>query len=176
MPKTALAYQAKKFRVERLDVRAADGSLHVYDIVTHAGAAVILPLLDDGRVVLIHNQRPAVDAELLELPAGTLDNDEPPIECARRELAEETGYQAGRLKPLVWFYSTPGICNERLHAFLAADLTPGRTEHEPTERIRVAPMEYAEALRAIDDGRIVDAKTMVTLLYYDRYIRGREAD
>jgi ADP-ribose pyrophosphatase len=174
MPKTALAYQAKKFRVERLDVPAADGSVHTYDIVTHGGAAVVLPLLDDGRVVLIHNHRPAVDAELLELPAGTLDGDEPPIECARRELAEETGYRARRVEPLVSFYSTPGICNERVHAFLATDLTPGQTEHEPTERIRVTPMEYAEAIRAIGDGRIVDAKTIVTLLYYDRFIRRRE--
>jgi ADP-ribose pyrophosphatase len=172
--KTSPAYEAKKFRVERLDVPAADGTVHTYDIVTHSGAAVVLPLLDDGRVVLIHNHRPAVDAQLLELPAGTLDDAEPPIECARRELAEETGYRAGRLEPLVSFYSTPGICNERLHAFLATDLTPGRTQHEPTERIRVVPLEYAEAMQAIGDSRIVDAKTMVTLLYYDRYIRGRE--
>jgi ADP-ribose pyrophosphatase len=168
-----LAFTARKFRVERLDVPAADGSTHTYEVVVHPGAAVILPLLADGRVVLIRNERPAVEAELLELPAGTLDPSEPAIECARRELTEETGYRAGRLEPLVSFYSTPGICNEHMHAFVATELTPGETEHEPTERIRVTPMEYAEALRAIGDGRIVDAKTMVTLLYYDRYVRDK---
>jgi len=134
---------------------------------------VILPLLADGRVVLIRNERPAVEAELLELPAGTLDPPEPAIECARRELTEETGYRAGRLEPLVSFYSTPGICNEHMHAFVARELTPGETEHEPSERIRVTPMEYEDTLRAIGDGRIVDAKTMVTLLYYDRYVRDK---
>ena len=173
MAKRTLAFTGRRFRVERLDVPAADGSTHTYDIVVHSGAAVVLPLLADGRVVLIRNERPAVEAELLELPAGTLDPPEPAIECARRELTEETGYRAGRLEPLVSFYSTPGICNEHMHAFVATELTPGETEHEPTERIRVTPMEYADALRAIGDGRIVDAKTMVTLLYYDRYVGGK---
>ena len=107
----------------------------------------------------------------MELPAGTIDPPEPPIECARRELAEETGYRAGKLEPLLSFYSTPGICTEHMHAFVASELAAGETAFDPGERIENWPMEYEDALRAIGDGRIVDAKTIVTLLYYDLYVR-----
>ena len=130
-----------------------------------------MPILDDGRVVLISNCRFAVGQTLLELPAGMLDGGEPPIECAQRELCEETGYRAGRLEPLLSFFSTPGMCNEELYAFLATELVSGETSREPGERIENAPMRVEEALEAIGDGRIKDAKTIVTLLYYDRYIR-----
>jgi ADP-ribose pyrophosphatase len=164
-------YEAKKFRVVQQDVIGRDGSERVYDVIVHPGAAVILPLLDDGRVVLLANYRAAVGAELWELPAGTLDGPEEPIACARRELAEETGYQAGRVTPLVSYYSTPGICTERMHAFVATELAAGEQRLEPGERIRVVPMEYEDAIQAVRDGRIIDAKTIATLLYYDRFVR-----
>ena len=95
------------------------------------------------------------------------------MSCALRELAEETGYRAGRLRPLVSFYSTPGFCTERMYAFVAEELEPGETALDPGEEIRVVPMEYADALAAIADGRITDGKTIVTLLYYDRFERDR---
>jgi len=160
---------ARRFVVRRRQRPARDGKLHTYEIVEHPGAAVILPLLDDGRVVLISNYRIALDRELLELPAGTLDPPESPLECARRELAEETGYQAGSLTPLVAFYSTPGICTEQMHVFVARDLRPGPQALGAGEEIRLEPMDYAEALRAVGDGRIVDAKTIAALLYYHQY-------
>lgn len=166
-----VVFESRKFRVVRRQVRVADGALHAYDIVTHPGAAVVLPVLPDGRILLIHNYRVAVGGELLELPAGTLDPPEEPIACAQRELAEETGYQAGRLDPLVCFYSTPGICDECLHAFVATDLRPGRARREPGEQIRLAPQPLATALEMIAGGQIRDAKTIVTLLYYDRFGR-----
>lgn len=166
-----IVYEGRKFRVEQVGVRATDGVEHQYDLVVHPGAAVVLPILDDGRVLLISNYRFAVDRDLLELPAGTIDEPEPPIECARRELAEETGYRAAAMSPLVSFYSSPGICNEILHAFVATGLTAGETALEPGERIKPAVMELDEALRAIGEGRITDGKTIVTLLYYDRFAR-----
>lgn len=161
-------FEGYRFRVERRRFRVGERS-HVHDIVVHPGAAVILPLLPDGQVVLIHNYRVAAGGELLELPAGTLDPGEAPEVCAARELAEETGYRAGRLVPLVTFYSTPGILTERMHAYLATELTPGPTAHESGEHIRVRPMPRAAALDAVRTGRIVDAKTILTLLYYDRF-------
>jgi ADP-ribose pyrophosphatase len=162
-------FLGRKFRVERRTV-AQGGAAHVYEVVVHPGAAVILPVLEDGRVLLIHNQRVAVGQELLELPAGTLDDGEEPAVCAARELAEETGYRAGRLRLLTSFFTSPGILTERIHAFLATELTPGPTAHEAGEQIRPAPMTLAEALQAIRDGRICDAKTILTLLYCERFI------
>ena len=164
-----IVFKSRKFVIRRREVPNPDGSPHSYDIVEHPGAAVILPLLSDGRVLLISNYRVALERELLELPAGTLDPPESPLACARRELTEETGYEAGRLEPLVSFYSTPGICTEHMHVFVASRLRPGPQRLEPGEQIRLTPMEYAEALRAVGDGRIDDAKTMLALLYYDRY-------
>jgi ADP-ribose pyrophosphatase len=166
-----IVYRGAKFRVEQHPVTDRHGNERRYDLVAHPGAAVVLPLLADGRVLLIRHYRFAVDQKLPELPAGTLDPRENPVECARRELAEETGYRAGRVEPLVSFYSTPGICNERLHAFVASELEPGETDREPGERIENVPMEYAEALRAIAETRITDGKTILTLLYYDRFVR-----
>jgi len=166
-------FDSRRFRVERWPFEH-DGVAHVHDIVVHPGAAVILPLLPGERVVLIHNYRPAAGGELLELPAGTLDAGESPLECARRELAEETGYRAGRITPLVTFYSSPGILTELMHAFLAEDLTSGPTAHEAGEIIRVEVLDLSTALQAIEAGRITDGKTAMTLLYYDRFVRGRK--
>lgn len=168
-----VVYRARKFNVERQRFEHA-GQQHEYEIIIHPGAAVVLPILNDGRVVMIENYRLAVDDTLLEVPAGTLDPQEDPRACAARELTEETGYHARTLTPLVAFFSTPGILNERMHVFLATDLTAGETAHEPSEIIHVKPMEYDEVMRAIADGRIVDGKTIVSLLYYDRYLRCKD--
>jgi ADP-ribose pyrophosphatase len=166
-----IIFTARRFTVEQHDVPGRDGRNHRYDRIVLPGAAVALPILDDGRVILISNYRFAVGRTLLELPAGMLDNGEPAIECARRELCEETGYRAGKLESLLSFFSTPGMCNEQLHAFLATELVLGETAREPGEDIENTPMKVDEALEAIGDGRINDAKTIVTLLYYDRYVR-----
>jgi ADP-ribose pyrophosphatase len=166
-----LLFQGRRFSVYRYPASGSDGALHAHEVVVHPGAAVILPLLAGDRVLLIANERVAVGRELLELPAGTLDPPETPLECARRELAEETGYQAGRLEPLLCLYSSPGICTELLHAFVATELTPGPTRLDAGEQIRLVPMPYGEALAAIGQKRIVDAKTIATLLYYDCFAR-----
>ena len=97
---TETLLQAEKFNVVRLTCRMPDGRQADRTIVQHPGSVVILPLLDDGTVVLVRNYRPAVDGWLLELPAGTLEPPEPPADCAARELREETGYQAGSIEPL----------------------------------------------------------------------------
>lgn len=163
--------ESRKFRVVRREVRGRDGAVHMYDVIEHGGAVVVLPLLDDGRVVMIQNHRPAVDGELLELPAGTIEAGEPPEHCARRELEEETGWRAARLAPLCTFYTTPGMTSERMHAFVATGLTPGTAALDETERIEPLVMLLEKAIAAIGDGRIMDAKTIVALLHYDRFMR-----
>ncbi len=171
MPNPEVVFRARRFTVEQHDLPDRHGKNRRYDRIVLSGAAVALPILDDGRVLLISNYRFAVGQTLLELPAGMLDDGEPPLECARRELCEETGYRAGKLEPLVSFFSTPGMCNEELHSFLATELVSGEAAREAGELIENSPMKVEEALEAVGDGRIKDAKTIVTLLYYDRYVR-----
>jgi ADP-ribose pyrophosphatase len=161
--------KCRKFEVFRRPIRTSGGEERTYEIIAHPGAVVMLPLLDGGRkVVLIRNYRYAVERELWELPAGTLDRPgEDPIAAAARELEEETGYQAGVLRPLGRFYTSPGILTELIRAFVASDLKKTQQRLEATEQIRVEVVDFAESIRMIRDGRIEDAKTIVTLLRWD---------
>ena len=161
--------RSRKFRVIRQSFDLGDGKPREYELIQHDGAAVILPLLDDHRIVFERNYRVALQKTLLELPAGTIDPPEPPQTCAERELAEETGYRAGSLEPLCSFASTPGICNELMYAFVARDLTPGETNLEPGEKIELTTLTLDEALSGIESGTIIDGKTIVTILYYARF-------
>ena len=104
-------------------------------MVRHPGAVTILPDLEDGRVCLIRNRRASVNKSLLELPAGTLEPGEDPVDCASRELAEETGYRSRSMKPIHEFFLSPGILDERMHLFHAQKLVPGYPEREPSEQI-----------------------------------------
>lgn len=102
--------------------RLPDGRLAAFEVVRHPGGAAVLPVLADGRIVLIRQWRPAVGGAVLELPAGRLEAGEPPADCARRELQEEVGYRPGRLETLGDMLSSVGFCNERIHLFLAREL------------------------------------------------------
>jgi ADP-ribose pyrophosphatase len=168
-PNAELLLETKRFRVVRQRRTLADGREFARDTVQHPGSVVIVPLLDDGRVCLLRNYRVAVGATLIELPAGTLDRDEPPAATAARELTEETGYTAARLEPLSEFLMSPGILNERTHVFVATGLTPGAPALEPGEEIETLIVEWGEALAMVEDGRIRDAKTVAALLLYDRH-------
>ncbi len=162
---------SRKYAVVRRHVTLPDGTAHTYDEVQHPGAAVILPILPDGRVLLQNVYRFTVGRDLLELPAGTLDPGEDPQTAAGRELTEETGYRAGKLTLLLEMLSTPGFCNERMFMYVAEELTAGPTALEAGEVITPAPMALDDALSAVGDGRIVDGKSVAALLYYDRFAR-----
>lgn len=165
---------ASRFRVERVTQRLANGDTFTRDVVRHPGAVVIVPVLDDGRICLIRNYRVAVDRELLELPAGTLEAGEEPIATAERELIEETGYRATTLTPLHEFYMSPGILDERMVAFLATGLSAGDPAREAGEQIEnylVSPSQLDQLLR---DGKIQDSKSLSTLLFYLRYVSPTE--
>ncbi len=154
------------FDVERRTYRGPDGRSLVRDIIVHPGAAVVIPILDDGRIVMIHNVRHAAGEELLELPAGTLEADEAPIKTAARELEEETGYVAGRVEPLLSFFSTPGVCTELMHAFIATELSVGEPRMEGGEQVRVEIRGRDSLRRALCDGSIRDGKTLAALGVY----------
>ncbi len=138
------------------------------EVVEHPGAVAIVAVLDAGDLVLVEQWRHPVSEVLLEVPAGTLDPDEEPLSCAHRELAEETGYTAGRMEPLAVFYSAPGFCTERLHAYLATGLLPGAQALDEDEVIRVRPVPRAEAVQMCLDGRIRDAKSIAAILCAER--------
>lgn len=158
--------KATKFTVERRVFDHPGVGRVRRELVVHPGAVLILPMLSPEKVVLIHNYRFAVLAELLELPAGTLEPGEQPIDCAARELEEETGYAAGHIEPLCKFYTSPGFTDERMYVFLASDLTATAQRLDSTEQIRVAIMDLTDALDATVDGRIVDGKTIASLHLY----------
>ncbi len=167
--------ETRRFRVVRHRGRTASGHEYVRETVQHPGAVVILPILDDARVCLIRNYRVAVAQTLIELPAGTLEPGEDPAVTARRELEEETGYRARRIEPLLAFYMSPGILNERMHAYLATGLTKGPAAPEAGEEIEPLVVTWDEATGMARSGEIQDAKTLVALLYYEksREIAGR---
>jgi ADP-ribose pyrophosphatase len=142
------------------------GKRHEREVVVHPGAVIILAITDDQQVLLIRNRRYAVDEILLELPAGTIEGDEPPMNCAGRELLEEAGYLAGKLTPLASFYTSPGILSEKMHAFVATKLEKAEQALEEGEDIEVVPTPLQEAIDMAASGEIRDGKTIATLLMY----------
>jgi ADP-ribose pyrophosphatase len=156
-------------------VRFPDGTIGELEMIRHSGAAAVLPILDpaehpDPRIVLIHQYRFAGGGYLYEVPAGRPDSpDEDWAECARRELEEETGYLAGTLTPLTSILTTPGFTDERIHLFLASDLRKGTAGGDSDEFMETVVLPLSEALQMVGTGRIVDAKTICTLLYAARY-------
>ena len=162
------------FTVEHREyVRAGQAPVARY-VVVHPGAVVILPILDDGRIVMIRNFRYTVEQELWELPAGTLEPGERPLETALRELEEEAGYRAETMTPLTEFYTSPGICTERMHAFVATDLEWVGQRLQGSERIIVEVVEVSTARRMLLEGELVDGKTIAVLGTYFVQITNRE--
>jgi ADP-ribose pyrophosphatase len=160
-------YEGVIVRLRRSRYRRADGSVVVREVIDHPGAAVVVPV-EDGRVLMVRQPREAVEERLLELPAGKLDRPgEDPLECARRELAEEVGREAATWRPLGGFYTSPAILTEFIHCFLASDLrTLGADErpHDPAgedEQIEVVPWPLADLDGLID--RVRDAKSLIGL-------------
>ena len=134
-------------------------------------AVVVVPLLDNGKIVLERQFRPAIGRWLYELPAGHVDSGEEYVKTARRELREETGYRAGRLKRLFTAYPAPGIITQRQVYFLAENLVSGDTELEDDERIKIFEYTLNELLRMIRGGRIIDNKTIAGILYYSEFVK-----
>jgi ADP-ribose pyrophosphatase len=162
--------QASRFRVDRVSYLLPDGQLARREVIEHPGAVVIIPVLEDGRICLIRNYRVAVQQEMIELPAGTLEPGEPPLETARRELLEETGFRGGQFRDLMQLLMSPGILHERMHVFLAWQLTLGPPERESGEEIDNLLLTPQEIRQLILKNEITDSKTVSALLYYFHFL------
>ncbi len=162
------AFSGRLVRVEELVVRAPSGEDVVRESVLHPGAVTVVPLLADRTVVLCKQYRAPIDDYLVEVPAGKLKPGESPEECARRELVEETGLEAGELVHLATFFTSPGFTDEVMHAFVAVDLRSapgGRTGPHGVEetRMELVRIPLGEWMRFVEDGTVRDAKSIVAL-------------
>lgn len=157
-----VVFRGRLFTVERLGTEV-NGHSVVRDVVCHPGAVVIVPILNDGRIVCIRNYRIAVGQWLLELPAGTREDGESPEATAARELAEETGYVCGRIRGLGTFYTTPGIADECMYVYAAESLTATEQRLEPGEQIEVVPLSLQAISLLIQNRELVDGKTIAAL-------------
>jgi ADP-ribose pyrophosphatase len=147
-------------------VRLPSGRVAVREVVKHPGGVVVVPVMDDGRLLLVRQFRYPLRTFILEFPAGKLDSGQTPIETAKRELEEETGYVAGNMHPEFSFCTSPGFCDEVIHLFVATKLTRTAQRLEEGEHITVESYTVDECLRMIGQGAIADAKTILGLLWY----------
>jgi ADP-ribose pyrophosphatase len=157
-------YNGKIFNVALEKVTLPNGVIKDREVVRHPGAAAMVPLLDDGNVVLVKQHRHAVNDYLWEIPAGTLEPHEEPVACAARELIEETGYEAKDFDKITEILPAPGYTDEHIHIFLATGLTLTEQRLEDDEILTVQPTPFEKAIEMIKTGEIHDAKTIVGLL------------
>jgi ADP-ribose pyrophosphatase len=166
-----VVYTGDKIRLEIHHLENDEGKRLKKEIIIHPGAVVILPFVDEQMILLIRNRRYAVGQILVELPAGTLEGSESPMNAAGRELMEETGFIAGRLRPVLNFYASPGIMSEKMYVFAAYDLRPGTQALAAGEEIEVLRTKWDDAVLMIRTGEIQDGKTIATLLAFERFYR-----
>jgi len=152
------------FRIDQ--IKMGNGKRAVREYLDHPGAVAILPFVTKNRVLLVKQFRYPVGKTTYEIPAGKLDAGETILKCLRRELAEETGYTAKKIKKLVSFWPTPAFANEIIHIYTAENLTKGAPHPDQDEMIRCEVWPFKKVLRAIRKGKILDSKTIVAVLAY----------
>jgi len=165
-----IVHAGRRIRVGVDTLVGPNGETIRRDVVLHPGAVVILPILSREHIVLIRNHRFAVDETLWEVPAGTVEPNEPLLECAKRELTEETGYTATKWTAKGYIYASPGVLDEKLHLFFAEGLTPGAQKLEADETIEPITVKLSKAIEMVLSGEIKDAKTVTSLLLWERIV------
>ena len=162
-----VAWTGRIFNVNRLQVELPDGRRALRDVVRHPGAVAIVALTEEGRICLVRQYRTALGRVTVEIPAGKLSAGEDPLECANRELLEETGMVAEKMAFLTTIASSDGFCDELIHIYMATGLTFAKSSPDDDEFINVDLVEVSELVDAVLDGRIEDAKTVVGALLCD---------
>ena len=169
-------YQGRVFKLLERDLLLPNGRRSTFSVVTHPGAVAIVPVFENGDVMLLKQFRPALGREIIEIPAGTLEPGETPLATARREIIEETGYRARKWTKIGNFYTAPGFCTERMHLYLARDLSPAEAEGDEDEVIRPVRVPFSKALDWVSRGRIQDAKSIAGLLLCNDRSNGRRKE
>lgn len=167
-----LKYQGTILKIYE-DTVEANGHVAHWDFIHHNGAAAVVPVLPDGRLLMVRQYRNALDRFTLEIPAGALDYpEEPKINCARRELEEETGYRTERLEYLISVNTTVAFCDEAIDVFLARNLIPSQQHLDDEESLAVEAWELKDLERLIFSGEITDGKTIAAVMAYaGKYVR-----
>lgn len=167
---SSLIYQGSLVSVYKETLQYPNGEVVNRDVVKHPGAVAVLPVDENGHLLLIRQWRRAANTILIEIPAGTLKKNETPLSCADRELQEEIGFRANTMIPLGGFYTAPGFCDEYIHLFLAKDLFPSILWAEDSDYIDLFPVSLKEALSLASKGVFLDSKTLSALSLYQLWL------
>ena len=172
-----LAYEGTVIKVYKDHMKFANGNTAEWDFIHHDGVAAVIPVMDDGKILMVKQYRNALERDTLEIPAGKLDDpDEEGIVCASRELKEETGYSSDDLEWLLTIRTTVAFCDERIEVFVARNLIPGEQHLDEDEFVDVKAYKLEELKEMIYEGKIQDSKTMAAILAYEsKYLHGQNA-
>ncbi len=165
-------YSGRFLKVEQDQVQAPDGKIYFREYILHPGAAMIIPLLPNGNVVMIHQYRHAVKQVFLEFPAGKRDHNEETVLTAQRELKEETGYEAKEWKLLTTIHPVIGYSNEHIDLYLAKDLTLAERQLDHGEFIDVVEVTPKDLMKYVQEGKVSDVKTQIGAFWLDKILRG----
>lgn len=161
-----LKYSGRIITLYKQKVKLPNDAVANLDIIHHPGASAVVPITNDGKIVLVRQYRHAAGGYLYEIPAGTLNKNESPLTCAKRELIEEAGFRAKKFKKLITVRTTPGFTDESIHIYLATKLTPAQTNYDFDEVMSVCTFTKPQVKKMIKKRKITDAKTLVGLLFF----------
>ena len=163
--------KGRAFAIRRDTLKAPDGRETKFDIIEHGGSVIIVPIDKDGNLLFVRQYRHAAGMDLLELPAGTLEEGEDPAVCAAREIREETGFAADKIEKIGDFYLAPGYSTEFMHVYLAQDLRHDPLEADADEFLSVEKIPFAEAVQMAERGEMPDAKSLAALLLAKSHLK-----
>ncbi|WP_139489266.1 NUDIX domain-containing protein [Brevibacillus dissolubilis] len=163
-------FDGKVIKVKVDEVLLPNGNTSKREIVNHPGAVAVIPITDDGQMVCVRQFRKPLERSILEVPAGKLEKGEDPLECAKRELEEETGYQASQYTHISSFYTSPGFADEILHLYMATGLTAGESRPDEDEFVEILHLTLEEAKKLHETGEIRDAKTVLALFAWENQL------